>query len=219
LNNSISGHGISQRVVAELNDGLAQWMVSAAYEIDYCQSLLAGGQSDEADEALQKVRDILQMCLVELRQTISELQPLPITELGLIGAINHRARQMKTYGIDATVTVGKNIPKLTVVEENAVFGIVEEALSNIRRHAGADSAEVNIGSTEDIFIISISDNGCGFEVPDSGSPGSRGLASMKELADSLNGDLTIVRNRGQGTKITLSFRVSSPMLKFGGGSK
>jgi two-component system sensor histidine kinase DegS len=220
LNINPTGQDRNRTIAAELNDGLAQWLVSTAYEISYCQMLLAEDRSAELKDSLQTVRDNLQTCLVELRRTISEFQPLPITELGLAGAINQRARQLKNDGVDTIVTIGDNMPRLTVEEENTVFGIVEEALTNIRQHADADKVLVEMSSRENEFIISISDNGRGFDINDIGNgTGLRkcpGFMLMESNAERLRGKLEIDSKAAQGTKVFLAFRVQSPMLKLEG---
>jgi signal transduction histidine kinase len=209
------------RVSAELHDGVAQWMVGAAYDISICQSLLKNGSTADTSEALQRVKDTLQICLKELRRAIANLRPLPIAELGLIGALNQTATQLTRDGITCTVNLGDKMPVLSIAEESTVFWIIQEALNNIRRHAKANCVTIDLQPQNGQLDIRIVDNGSGFD-PEKAQAGSVplqrfGLTGMKERSEMLGGVLKINSRTGQGTEIVFSFRtLTSPINAIGG---
>jgi signal transduction histidine kinase len=213
-----------RRVSAELHDGVAQWMVTAAYDVTTCQDLLTSGNNENIAEALSRVKDTLQTCLKELRRAIANLRPLPIAELGLVGALNKHARQLTNEGLCCTVHVESKMPPLSIAEESTVFWIIQEALNNIRKHAGADNARIQILPQDDRLTVRIKDDGKGFDqalVESNAVPMQRlGLTGMKERAELLGGNLEVVSALGQGTEICFWFKfLSSSSMVYSGGKR
>jgi len=210
-----------RRVAAELHDGVAQWMVSAAYDISTCQWLLGCGNSANLEESLERVKGTLQTCIKELRRAISNLRPLPIAELGLIGALNQSVHAMKGEGMEVAVNVWGDLPDLSLAEENTIYWIVQEALNNVRKHAQAKTVTLELQSDGGMFSIRIVDDGAGFDVESAGrSPGSlyrMGLVGMRERADLLGGTLHVSSRPGVGTEVVLSFQLMSRLMSAQGG--
>ncbi len=188
-----------RRVAAELHDGVAQWMVSAAYDISTCQWLLGCGNNANLEESLERVKGTLQTCIKELRRAIANLRPLPIAELGLIGALNQSVHSMKGEGMEVAVNVWGDLPDLSLAEENTIYWIVQEALNNVRKHANASTVTLELQSDGGMFSIRIVDDGAGFDVETAGrNPGSlyrMGLVGMRERADLLGGTAGIQSSR------------------------
>ncbi len=212
-----------RRVSAELHDGVAQWMVSAAYEVSICQSLMVNGSNADTAEALQRVKETLQTCLKELRRAIANLRPLPIAELGLVGALNQITRQLTKDGLECSVHVDEKLPAMSVAEESTVFWIIQEALNNIHKHARATSANIEIEPHDAQLTVRITDDGIGFDagqLETDAVPLQRlGLIGMKERAELLGGDLSLSSNPGKGTEISLTFKVISSPVVFSGGQQ
>jgi two-component system, NarL family, sensor kinase len=203
-----------RRLAADLHDGIAQWMVGASYDIGMCQTLLAGGKANPSElaESLQRARETMQKCIVELRRAIANIRPLPIAELGLVGALNQAALALGKDGIECRVNLKAKMPKLTLAEENTVFWIVQETLNNVRKHSQAKTAAVEIVPQDGTLLIRIADNGCGFTKEQLAGtvPLQRmGFIGMKERAELLGGSLEIESRPGFGTTVLLSFRALS----------
>ncbi len=201
------------RVAIEIHDGVAQWMVGASYRIKTCSRLIAESKLDELDKELAETRSTVQRSIRELRRTIANLRPAPLEEMGLIETIRRTAAALEEDGIDCTTQVDSVLPKLSVAEENTTYWIVQEILTNIRKHARADTVQVRIRSQDHSFQIEISDNGLGFSperiVGNDAPLTHMGLLGMKERAELLGGLLKIDSHEGRGTSVGFAFPVSS----------
>jgi len=97
----------------------------------------------------------------------------------------------------------------------AVYRIVQEALTNIRKHANASTADIHMKFCSDKLIVNITDNGKGFELPKTLQITSisthLGLQSMEERAKMLGGTLTINTSPGEGTTIWLTVPIQTPL--------
>lgn len=210
-----------RRVAAELHDGVAQWMVSAAYDISACQTLLSSGDISDPHESLERVKSTLQTCIKELRRAISNLRPLPIAELGLLGALNQAIHAMKNDGVDCSINVWGDLPEMSLAEENTIYWIVQEAMNNIRKHAMASRVILELQFDGSTFSIRILDNGIGFDVESfdcgSGALSRMGLVGMRERADLLGGTLRVSSQPNSGTEVLLSFRHGSYLSSASGG--
>ncbi len=201
------------RIAFEIHDGVAQWMVGASYRIRTCSRLVAESKLDELDKELTETRSTVQKSIRELRRTIANLRPAPLEEMGLVEAIRRTAATLEEDGINCTTQVDAALPKLSVAEENTTYWIVQEILTNIRKHARADTVRLRIGSHDHSFQIEISDNGLGFSpehIINNETPLTHiGLLGMKERAELLGGFLKVDSGEGRGTSVDFAFPVSS----------
>jgi signal transduction histidine kinase len=95
--------------------------------------------------------------------------------------------------------------------ETAAYRIVQEALTNVARHAGAAEADVAVWADRDVLLVQVEDQGAGFD-PGSVPPGRGGLAGMRERAELLGGRLVLDARPGGGTSVSAEF----PLRNHGG---
>jgi signal transduction histidine kinase len=203
-----------RRVAVEIHDGVAQWMVGASYGINAIGRLISEHRLADLELELTKIRDTVQTSIKELRRAIANLRPLPLEELGLATAVCQAAESLQEDGIRCHSVIDKDLPELTPAQESTTYWIVQEMLSNIRKHSGASQVTVRIRYRDGIFSVEVSDNGRGFDpekVMHSESPlVHMGLLGMKERAELLGGSLVINSEQGKGTSVIFTFPVSSP---------
>jgi signal transduction histidine kinase len=196
-----------QRIGYELHDGIAQWLVGAAIELDSCRIRLDKGQLKELVDSLNSAQQTLRLCIQELRRSISNLRPVLITELGLLGAINQMARSFETDIFKCTVTVKDALPDFSDAEVTTIYWIIQEALNNVRKHASATSAEIRFARGTSAFEIAVLDDGKGFEAKDKNTSvlllNKFGLEGMKERAKVFGWDFLVTSTPGVGTRVTL----------------
>jgi signal transduction histidine kinase len=202
-----------RRVAVEIHDGVAQWMVGASYGIKAIGSLISEQRLAELELELTKISDTVQTSIRELRRAISNLRPLPLEELGLPMALKQAVESLKEDGIECHVDIDGGLPQLTPAEESTTYWIVQEILSNIRKHSGASEVTARIRCHDNTFSVEVSDNGRGFSPERVINSESRlvhlGLLGMKERAELLGGILSINSKQGKGTSVSFTFPVSS----------
>ena len=202
-----------RRMAIEIHDSVAQWMVGASYGIKACSSLVSEMRFEELKQELDTARQATQRSIRELRRTIANLRPLPLEEMGLIAAIRQSMDSLTEDGITCHIEVNEDLPDISVAEETTIYRIVQEIVTNIRRHAGASEVTVRMRYYNGSYIVEVSDNGQGFSpekvANNRMSPAHMGIIGMKERAELLNGYLTIESGPGKGTTIRFSFPVSN----------
>jgi len=181
-----------QRIMADMHDGLGSSLIA----------LLGAVQSGEA--SLPDVERRLHEALQELRLAVDALEPTD-GDLGVIlGNVRHRLRAaIESSGVRFHWEVGElpQLPSLTPKAVLAIQRVVLEALTNSLRHARARGVTVRTQVNGNWLQIGVSDDGIGFDEA-SVTPG-RGLASVRQRARSLGGQVDIRSSRGAGTDVTL----------------
>ena len=189
-----------QRLARDLHDSVTQSLYSLVLFAEAGRDALIAGNPDKTGSHLERLRDTSQQALKEMRLLIYELRPLILQDEGLLGALRHRLDAVeRRSGIDARFEV-EHLEPLPERLEIGLYGIAQEALNNVLKHAHATSLTLRLNSSTAGVEMEIKDNGQGF--PDnSRTDGGIGLASMRERARALGGELTVQSEPGQGTSI------------------
>ena len=147
-----------------------------------------------------------------LRQVVYTLRPSALDDLGLLGAIRETAAQYGARGLSISTEAPEELPPLPAAVEVAAYRIVQEALTNIVRHAHAREGVVRLKLDEGAgtLRLEISDDGRGLS---SGRGRGVGIASMRERAAELGGDCVVESLSAGGTRV----RASLPCAKPAGG--
>ena len=195
-----------KRIAMELHDSPVQWVTSAIYHVEACLGLLPKGEKKGARKQLEIVHRALDKSLQELRQTASALHPPELEKVGLEKCLARHADifELET-GILTNFQAFGPVPRLDAPVELAAYRVVQEALSNVRKHSNATEVSLQLGMHNGALWAILKDNGEGFEVDDGSSTDSTqlGLAGMEERAHMLGGTLGIQSTPGEGTRITL----------------
>ena len=204
-----------RRIARELHDSTAQNLSALEMNMSLLEPML-GSSLPKASRLVAETRQIAGECSRELRNISYLLHPPLIDEVGLAFAIKWFADGFaKRTGIAATVEIEEGFPRLESDIEMPLFRVVQEAMTNIYRHSGADHAWVSLQRQGNIVSLEIRDNGCGFEgevlIDEDGAeilpeirPGV-GLAGMRERLANLGGRLDI-ENSPLG--VTISIRLT-----------
>lgn len=186
----------------EIHDDLGQSI--AALKINLTMLERAVSRS-EMDPVISDMRSILDSTVTKTRALIHELRPPVLDTNGIIEALRWHVEDVrKQFGI--AVEFKPKIEELELGPEKslAVFRIVQEALTNVARHSGADRVWVVVRSNSRSFLVTVTDNGKGFAQPaaETTKPGF-GILSMTERAERLGGRFRIHTYPGHGTRVTL----------------
>jgi signal transduction histidine kinase len=193
-----------RRVAYDLHDGIAQLIVGAKQHLDTCHDLWKIDHGRAEHELLKGV-DRLGRAIVETRSLLRALRPTPLEAHGLAGAIRQVLEETgRDVGWSVSFTENLGALKLSSAMETSVFRIVQEAVTNVARHARAAHVDVSLGWTGTSLELEVRDDGVGFDVQHVGAVGrSRGLGllSMRERAVLLGGGCVIESKVGTGTRV------------------
>ncbi len=194
------------RLARELHDEVVQQLIALGHSVDRVQRLLERGESARAVERLHEMRASITGLVSELRTVIGDLRPPALAELGLLPAVELLLQRNAEGGPEVSLIVQGEERRLAPQSELALFRIIQEAWSNIRRHAAANHVDVTFAYTPVALVVSISDDGQGFVAPDLGAApdGHWGLRGMRERAELTGGTLTVTSKPGQGTRLVVT---------------
>lgn len=166
-----------------------------------------------ARERALRLRPFAAQVLEDVGRVARGLHPSTLDELGLVSAVRRYAREYGAlHGIAVRVTTGRlDQERLPHDVEIALFRIMQEALTNTARHAGASRVDIALNRGDGAVHLMVRDNGCGFERRRLlTTPGHLGLLGIQERASMLSGAATIVAGRGRGTKVTVRLPLRPP---------
>jgi signal transduction histidine kinase len=204
-----------RRLRRDLHDGLGSQLAALAMQ---ATALRATIERDPiaAAEAAAELRAELRAAIADIRRLVHGLRPPALDELGLVGALRERVRRygaggdltdLEDPGLAVTVIAPEALPPLPAAVEVAVYRIVDEALTNVVKHAAARSCLVRLETGEELSLI-VEDDGSGIAAE---RVAGVGLLSMRERAEELGGRFTIARRHdGAGTR--LSVRLPLPAV-------
>jgi PAS domain S-box-containing protein len=190
------------RIAREVHDELGQVLTVLKLETAMCE--LAYGELDSGlQERLNSMKRLIASLFQLVRDVASALRP-PILDAGISSAIEWQAQRFeKRTQIPCLVQVPDNLPPLADAKAIGLFRILQEALTNVMRHAQAHTVEVRLTLEAGMLCLTISDDGCGF-VPPTGRPSSFGLVGMRERVLMLGGSLQLDSQLGEGTTLSAS---------------
>ena len=198
------------RLARELHDEVVQQLIALGHGVDRVGRLLERGEPEQAAARLRQMRGSITALVGELRTVIGDLRPPALEELGLLPAVELLLRRGGEGAPEVALLVQGEERRLAPQSELALFRIIQEAWSNIRRHARAAHLDVAFRYTPDGLLVTIADDGVGFTPPhDRDAPdGHWGVRGMRERAELTGGQLTVASAPGQGT--TLTVRIPYP---------
>ncbi|MBA3826835.1 MAG: sensor histidine kinase [Ktedonobacterales bacterium] len=194
------------RIAREIHDGVAQNLAHLMMRLELVQRLVHESPDKAAAEA-EGARHVLLTSLNDLRGSIAALAPAQLDELGFSGAVGALMDDILTNVPELAVTF-TGVPEGVIPLElrAPAFRVVQEALSNIRKHAHARHAWIDVGVDGDhALVVTVRDDGAGFTAdPSAPAHGHFGLRGMQERAEEFGGVLAITSAPQQGTTVTLT---------------
>jgi PAS domain S-box-containing protein len=186
-----------QTLCHELHDGLIQYAIGAKMQLDSAR--------DEAEPAVRVERidaalDCLERGIAEGRQVIRGVRPAVLDDLGLSAAIEDLGEQMAAAGVAVEIALGAGLDDVPPHLCNTIYRVVQEAITNVRKHAGTDRATVEVRRVADDVHVRIRDRGPGFDVDDARGRGF-GLVGMTERVRLTGGTFWIESQPGVGTQV------------------
>jgi len=191
-----------KRVAREIHDGPAQSMANLVLRTEIVQQILKEDK-DQALNELDDFKDIVRTSVKDIRKIIYDLRPMSLDDLGLVPTLRKYIDDFTTEtGIMVELMIRGEERTLPSSYEVTIFRLVQEALTNMRKHSDANSGRVQIEFTRNDIKILIIDDGRGFD-QNGDFENSYGIISMKERCKLLQGDFKISSEPGKGTRINI----------------
>jgi signal transduction histidine kinase len=193
-----------RRVARELHDEAGQSLTVLMTGISKAIDALPEGAT-EANEELSRSHGLAAQTLAELRKLIYDLRPEVLDQLGLVPALrSYIKRRLDTEKIKLQLNFSGVRERLSPQVETTLFRIIQEAVTNIVRHAEASVVKIEVAAKNSMVMAIIEDNGKGFDVEAAfESPESWGLRGMRERVTIVGGELSIKSRAGGGTRLKL----------------
>ena len=185
-----------RRIARDLHDSVSQHLALIAIRLDGLHRLVP--PNTQAGAIVDVLVEDCGTVAGEVHAMSHWLHPAKLEALGLVEAIASQCREMSQHGVYVKFSAS-DIPSIPPSIALCLFRIVQEALGNVAKHSGADSARVTLMRAGDVIVLRIEDSGSGF-VPEWRSEGL-GLVSIRERAHATGGYARIRSAPGQGTEI------------------
>lgn len=200
------------RIARELHDELGSALTGLKLDLEEVQRSLSGHGSQGTSSALQQklasMTGLADATIDALKRISAELRPSILDDLGLLAAIEWQCEQFAARsGIPCQChSLIENVD-LTRDRATAVFRVLQEALTNILRHARASRVTITIQEEAEEFVFEVRDDGRGITDEEMANPRSLGLTGMRERVDLAGGRIEIISVDGGATGTVLTVRV------------
>ena len=188
------------RLARELHDEAAQALTSLLVHL---RLLERAHDPAQAQQQIQSLRGLTAQALEDVRRVALDLRPTILDDLGLGAALEWRIDEISQVdGVEGTINIQGLEERLAPEMELIFYRVGQELLSNVARHAQAQSVEVRLTRQNDLISLEVIDDGLGFnpDLPASSAAGNLGLPGMRERLAMLHGSLTIESAPGRGTR-------------------
>jgi PAS domain S-box-containing protein len=194
-----------RRIARELHDSTAQYLAALALDIAFVQNSKPE-LAEHLLEVLSSMSQLVDQCSSEIRTMSYLLHPPLLDDLGLTSALRWYAGGFtKRSGVDVQLELPPDLDRLPADHERTYFRIVQECLTNVRKHSGATVARIRLTECEDEIHLEVSDNGCGMPLiaqatGDTGALMGVGIVGMRERVRQLGGRFEM-RSTGEGSVV------------------
>jgi len=198
-------------IARELHDDLGQLLASLRMDLNLLQQ--TAGTPPDSLRLMHGMEANLLTAITSLRRIASNLRPRALDEGGLFFALQGlRDDFVERYGIPCTLLADEAELRLDDAASTAIFRIVQEALTNIARHAEASSVTMNLFRLNHELLVTISDDGRGIRPEDMEKAESLGLIGMRERVWAMRGEISISAEEPSGTRIDIVLPVSGHLV-------
>jgi len=197
-----------KKLARDLHDGPTQAIAAIAMRANYTRMLIERSP-EGVEEELARIEELARRTTKEIRHMLFTLRPLILETQGLRAALEqYIAKRAETDPLPIHLDAPEGVDRLLSKDQQGmVFYIIEEALSNARKHAQARNIWVRLRMERDGFLATVEDDGVGFDVSilkaGYDERGSLGMLNMRERAELAGGKWEITSTPGKGTRVSL----------------
>ncbi len=196
------------RIAHELHDELAQWLTALKMDVSWLKARLAPEQ-EQLVAKTDKMREIVDTTVSAVRRIAADLRPPMLDDLGLAAAIENLLHEFsERAGIMVSLDLDPGGIEFHDPLATAVYRMIQEALTNVARHAAASEVEMSVRVQDGTLRVRVRDNGRGINNVNA-SPKSFGIAGIRERARTLGGAASIANAPGGGTLVDIAIPVAT----------
>ena len=188
-------------IARELHDETGQLLTSIIIGLEMLER--QANHPDQIIAGIAELNRLVKKVMEDLHRLAVDLRPASLDHLGLVAAIRQQLETLseKHQLVFNFQTIGLTEQRLSVELETTLYRITQESLTNVIRHARASRVDVSLERLKDSLILSIEDNGVGFDISNEVGSKKLGLFGMRERAELINGRFSIESSAGAGTTI------------------
>jgi PAS domain S-box-containing protein len=206
------------RIAMDLHDVLGQALTGLKMDADWLKRKLSHADEEAVRSAmaerLDSVTDYLNQTLTSVKNMSSELRPRLLDAFGLTAAVEWECQEFqRRTGISTEFLLPPDELRLEPDRATAIYRILQESLTNVARHSGAEKVIVTLKVTNDQVVLIVKDDGKGISGIKVCGPKSLGLLGMHERTLMFGGDLTVEGEPGMGTTVTARIPISEAESK------
>jgi two-component system, NarL family, sensor histidine kinase DegS len=200
-----------ERLSRELHDGAAQLVADLLLRLDTIKELVETNRQPEAEAALERLHEVADEIYEDIGESVAGLRT-NVTEQGLNGALQDYVDQFEERNqIPTRLQTDEAVDQLSHPASLQIFRFIQEALTNVRKHAKARKVMITLTAIEpDQLSVMVADDGQGFTPYNQRNGKARplGLTSMRERIESLGGTLHVNSQPNSGTQVTATIPIS-----------
>lgn len=201
-----------KRIARELHDEFGQRLSAIKMQVLAIDGNLRVQPAlrDQCAEAVQMINELMQ----SVRRIAADLRPAMLDDLGLDAAVEWLADECATHsGLTVVVHCGQLREDFSDDMKTTAYRMVQEALTNVRRHANASRVDIYLNCTDVELMVRVTDDGVGMMPADAKKLGSYGMVGMRERARQLGGSLAVANPPQGGCQLELRVPLRAPALR------
>lgn len=194
-----------RRLAQELHERTSPNLAAIAINLDTADQALNERNWALAAERIADNRGLLEDTAIGVREICADLRPPALDYAGLVAAVETYVSQFsRRTGIAVAFEYSREAIRPTAEVESMLFRIVQEALTNVAKHALASRASVHLAIDNAATVLVVSDDGCGFALDQPAGHAGLGLITMREMAEFVGGSYLLESSPGEGTRIRVA---------------
>jgi signal transduction histidine kinase len=190
------------RIGRDLHDETIQALVAIGRQVELL-ALDLEGDNARARQRIEALQTLVDRTLEGVRRLSRNLRPAVLEDLGLVAALRSHAAELGQVGLRVEVVIDGEVRRLPPPIEVAAFRVAQEALSNVARHAGVETARLELAFSPEELVLTITDQGPGIVPVKQYAGDGTGLVNMRDRAAEIGAALQITSSPGQGTTVRL----------------
>lgn len=201
-----------RRIARDLHDDTGQALTSLLIRLRVLAKAHDIRDMAAVQQGLEELREMAAQAMENVRRMARQLRPAALDDLGLVAALREHIRETAdSLGIPIDFQVANDEMRLAPEVELVLYRVVQEALTNVARHARATRAAVTLGAHDGLVTATVEDDGCGFDVKGvlASQDQGLGLFGMQERASLVGGRLRIDSEPGRGTRVVIEAAAGS----------